>query len=126
MPWSETNEVEQRLQFVTEWKRGETSMSALCRVFGVSRPTGYKWVARYFEDGDEGGVFMLQNRSRAPMSQPHTTDACADVTAAHHGRTRRRSADSSAQAATAIRTAEAARLAERPRTSTVACAEHDR
>lgn len=63
MPWSETNEVEQRLQFVTEWKRGETSMSALCRV------------ARYFEDGDEGGLLMLQNRSRAPMSRPHTTDA---------------------------------------------------
>jgi hypothetical protein len=29
MPWSETNVVEQRMQFVMEWKKSETTMTSL-------------------------------------------------------------------------------------------------
>ena len=61
MPWKETGPLEQRVQFLSEWKKGEASMAALCRAFGISRPTGYKWVARYFEDGGEGGVRGLED-----------------------------------------------------------------
>ncbi len=35
--------------------------------FGVSRKTGYKWVARYESDGVAG----LEEHSRAPLSHPH-------------------------------------------------------
>ena len=39
-------------------------MSELCAEFGVSRQTGYKWLARYRAEGVEG----LKDRSRAPLS----------------------------------------------------------
>jgi len=38
----------------------------LCRRFGVSRKTGYKWTARYSLEGAAG----LQDRSRAPHQHP--------------------------------------------------------
>jgi len=44
MPWKETCPMEQRMQFVIEHRSGTISMAALCRVFGISRQTGYKWL----------------------------------------------------------------------------------
>ena len=75
MPWKETGPLEQRVQFVSEWRKGEASMAALCRAFGIGRPTGYKWVERYFEDGDEGDVRALEDRPRRPLESPHAVDA---------------------------------------------------
>jgi len=46
-------------------------MSELCEHYGISRPTGYKWVERYGEQGDEGLVEL----SRAPLTCPHRTEA---------------------------------------------------
>ncbi len=46
-------------------------MTELCERFGITRPTGYKWIARYRASGDRG----LQDRSRAPHHSPHRTDA---------------------------------------------------
>jgi putative transposase len=73
VPWIECNVVEQRMRFVIEWERAETSMAALCRAFQISRPTGYKWIARAELDDDR--VMMMSNRSRAPLSRPQTTEA---------------------------------------------------
>lgn len=42
-------------------------MTALCEEFGISRKSGYKWIARY----DQGGVAALEERSRAPLTHPH-------------------------------------------------------
>jgi len=44
-------------------------MSALCRRFGVSRKTGYKWVKRYASAGVSG----LLDRSRRPRDSPGRT-----------------------------------------------------
>jgi transposase InsO family protein len=44
-------------------------MKELCEHFAVSRKTGYKWLSRYLEEGDEG----LSDRNRAPHSCPHRT-----------------------------------------------------
>jgi len=41
----------------------------LCREFGVSRPTGYRWLNRYKEVGPEG----LLDLSRKPHSCSHAT-----------------------------------------------------
>ena len=49
----------------------EVNMSALCREYGVSRKTGYKWLARYRKDGLPG----LQERSRRPHHSPNQTTA---------------------------------------------------
>lgn len=59
--------MEQRLQFVLEVAKGERSKSALCEAYGISRPTGDKWLARYAAQGVKG----LESESRARHHQPH-------------------------------------------------------
>lgn len=66
MPWQETCLMEERLKFLFEYERGSLTMAALCRVYGVSRKTGYKWVERYRLEGLSG----LRDRSRAPHGHP--------------------------------------------------------
>lgn len=53
--------MDERLRFVARCLDGE-NMSALCREFGISRPTGYKILNRYRQSGLEG----LEDRSRRP------------------------------------------------------------
>ena len=45
---------------------GGLAFSELCRRFGVSRKTGYKWLSRY----KAGGAEALQDRSRKPHRSP--------------------------------------------------------
>lgn len=66
MPWKERTAVEERKEFLTAWQRQEQSFSALCRYFGISRPTGYKWIGRYETRGESG----LVDESRMPLYQP--------------------------------------------------------
>ncbi len=61
MPWKECKPMDERLKFVARYLDGE-KMSALCREFGISRPTGYKIVKGYKELGLDG----LEDRSRRP------------------------------------------------------------
>ena len=44
MPWMETNATEQRTAFVNDWKSRQWTMTELCERYGISRPTGYKWI----------------------------------------------------------------------------------
>jgi transposase len=67
MPWKESRIVDQRLQFLSSYQKEEMSVSELCREFGVSRPTGYRWINRYKESGPEG----LLNLSSKPHSCSH-------------------------------------------------------
>src|SRR3984957_20173590 len=69
MPWKESRIVDQRLQFLSSYQKEEMSVSELCREFGVSRPTGYRWINRYKESGPEG----LLNLSSKPHSCSHAT-----------------------------------------------------
>ena len=64
----ETNVVDERCQFVRDFASGHWSMSELCERYEVSRPTGYKWLARHRAEGDAG----LLDR-RAPAHCPHRT-----------------------------------------------------
>jgi len=70
MAWRQTCPVDERLSLMLELDRGERSMSELCRVLGVSRKSGYKWLARYREQGVNG----LADRSRAPLNHPNAVD----------------------------------------------------
>jgi putative transposase len=56
--------MDERLRFVARLLEGE-KMAALCREFGISRPTGYKIFTRYKDLGLEG----LIDRSRRPYRQ---------------------------------------------------------
>ena len=55
------------MKFIMEIEAGEESMAELCRAYGVSRKTGYKWLARYRAEGPVG----LADRSRAPRHHPN-------------------------------------------------------
>ncbi|HAZ77589.1 IS481 family transposase [Pseudescherichia sp.] len=67
MPWTETRPM-QRLDFIRACHAGTDSFSALCRLFGISRKTGYKWLGR-FEPSDPASLF---DRSRTPHSHSRT------------------------------------------------------
>ena len=70
MAWKETHVMDERMKFVGECLRGELSMAELCRFYGVSRKTGYKYVDRYLSEGPSG----LEDRSRAPHHHPNAID----------------------------------------------------
>lgn len=62
MPWKETTPMSERKAFVGRALEADVNISALCREYGISRKTGYKWLARYRREGLAG----LQDRSRRP------------------------------------------------------------
>jgi putative transposase len=61
--------MDERVQFVADYLSGAFTMTELCARYNVSRPTGYKWAARY----DSGGAAALQDRSRRPHESPQQT-----------------------------------------------------
>lgn len=75
MPWKETSAMEERVRFVTLHQEGLYSMAELCARFGISRPTGYKWIERFAHGGVEG----LQEASRAPKVSPSRTSAAVEA-----------------------------------------------
>lgn len=71
MPWRKHGVMEERFRFVEEWKSGDASMAELCRFYGVTRVTGYKWIERY----ELGGLEALRDQSRAPRRHPNEVPA---------------------------------------------------
>ena len=47
MPWQEVVTVELRQQFVQDALRWVVPVTELCAAYGISRKTGYKFLARY-------------------------------------------------------------------------------
>jgi transposase InsO family protein len=71
MPWKVSGVVERRKQFVLEYATGQWTMTELCQMHGISRPTGYEVLRRY----EEGGELGLEEQSRAPTRHPNQTPA---------------------------------------------------
>jgi putative transposase len=71
MPWHEIHVMDERMSFIVDWQRDEWSVAALCRRYGVSRKTGYKWIGRFEADGLDG----LKDRSSAAHHHPNEVDA---------------------------------------------------
>jgi putative transposase len=69
MPWRETSPMEERLQFVRDAQSGLFTITELAEQYGISRRTGYKWLARY----DAEGLAGLHDRSRRPQHSPTAT-----------------------------------------------------
>jgi putative transposase len=67
----ETNIEEERVRFAKDFSSGHWSMTELCERYGVTRPTGYKWMTRFRAGGD----LALRDRSCAPHHSPHRIDA---------------------------------------------------
>lgn len=69
MPWRTTCPMDQRERFINDWLREEWRFSELCRSYGISRKTGYKWLGRF----KTGGLAELADDSRAHRGHPATT-----------------------------------------------------
>lgn len=69
MAWNERTVEIMREEFVRRVLAQEASKAALCREYGISRPTGDKWIER-FQEGQS-----MSDRSRAPLSCPGRIEA---------------------------------------------------
>ena len=71
MPWTVSGVLEKRKDFLADFVSGDWTKSELCRMHGISRPTGYAVLRRYADSGDQG----LEARSHAPQRHPNQTPA---------------------------------------------------
>jgi transposase InsO family protein len=69
LPWKVDSFMCLRQEFVTFAGEPGANVSGLCRRFGISRKTGYKWLARFRQDP------ALSDRSRRPHHSPGKTAA---------------------------------------------------
>jgi transposase InsO family protein len=84
MPFHEVSRMDTRLEFVMLASEEGANFRQLCRRFGISPTTGYKWRSRWQTAGTAG----LQEQSRRPQQSPlrsmsATEDAVLSVRAEH-------------------------------------------
>lgn len=69
MPWSTRDTMSLREEFITLARQEGANRRELCRRFGISPQTGYKWLARFSQQGSPG----LADASRRPLRSPGVT-----------------------------------------------------
>jgi transposase InsO family protein len=74
MPWREVSIMDQRREFVRLAALEGLNRRELCRRFGISADTGYKWLARA-----RAGDAELADRSRRPLGSPSRSDAALEA-----------------------------------------------
>ena len=84
MPWKEMSVMSQRREFVELAQAEGTNKRGLCRRFGISPTTGYKWLGR-FREGSEAGLVELPRRPHySPARTPSQVEqAVLSARAAH-------------------------------------------
>ena len=70
MPWKETDAMKEKRSFIEEMLKQNRPFRELCREWGISEKTGYKWRNRFYEEGYAG----LAEESRAPQDHPNAID----------------------------------------------------
>jgi len=75
MPFQFKTIMEQRLEFVMFANQKAINISSLCRRFGITRRTGYKWLSRFKSHGLEG----LLDNSKRPKTSPGRSSAEIEV-----------------------------------------------
>lgn len=70
MPWKERTAMSQREEFVQAALKANANIRALCREYGITAKTGYKWIKRYQAQGEAG----LCDRSCRPKRSPRKSD----------------------------------------------------
>jgi putative transposase len=68
MPWNTRSHLDERMHFVSRAQSGE-KVTDLCKEFGISRKTAYKFMGRYATHGPSG----LHDVSRRPHHCPNET-----------------------------------------------------
>ena len=69
MPWKNSTTMDQKIEFICEWRSGQYSITKLCEAFSISRPTAYRLIDRFEKYGMEG----LSEQKRAPINHPNRT-----------------------------------------------------
>ena len=69
MPWRISSAMSQRHEFVLLAGQEKANVRQLCRQFGISSATAYKWLRRFQAKGIQG----LQELSRRPDNSPART-----------------------------------------------------
>jgi transposase InsO family protein len=69
VPWKAICPMDERVHFVSLVNESDETFTVLCERFGISRKTGYKWVARY----EARGAVGLAERRPVAHSFPHRT-----------------------------------------------------
>ncbi len=70
MPWKETDAMREKRSFIEAMLKQDRPFRELCREWGISEKTGYKWRKRFYEEGYAG----LAEESRAPQEHPNAID----------------------------------------------------
>jgi len=70
MPWKASSVMDQRIEFVVRASDAGANVSSLCQEYGISRPTGYRWLRRYQQTNSLQGLGEL---SRRPRRSPRQT-----------------------------------------------------
>lgn len=68
MPWMERRVKMLREDFIAQSEKEDSNISALCKEFGISRKTGYKWIKRHKESGS------VEDQIRKPKTSRSKTD----------------------------------------------------
>ena len=73
MPWQEATTMSLRQEFVRQAQQEGANRRELCRRYGISPPTAYKWLQRV-----QGGDTQLADRSRRPHTTPTRSAAAIE------------------------------------------------
>lgn len=84
MPWSARDTMSLREEFVLLAVHKDANRRELCRRFGISPQTAYKWLARYEQQGRAGLVDQTRRPQLSPRQTPHTLEqAVVDMRLEH-------------------------------------------
>ena len=75
MPWQEVSIMDQRVEFVALMRAAGANRSELCRRFGVSSKTGYKWLGRAAQGSEDWSA----DRSRRPHESLRRSEAALEA-----------------------------------------------
>ena len=71
MPWKEVSTMSERHNFLTlALSADRANVRKLCRRFGISAPTGNKWLGRYRLHGEAGMTELSGRPRRSPGRTP--------------------------------------------------------
>ena len=63
MPWDHTSTMDQKRLFIADYLTRSFTIVELCERYGVSRPTGYKWIRRFLNQWHQRNVIREHVRT---------------------------------------------------------------
>lgn len=77
MPWQEKDTMSLRREFVELARQEGANIRALCRHYGISPKSGYKWLKRYEQSQNETAALI--DHSRQPRTSPARTPTAIEA-----------------------------------------------